>query len=425
MNKDWDIETKAIQSGYDPKNGEPRIVPITQSTTYKYDDVESVAKLFDLEAAGHMYSRISNPTVEALEKKVADMEGGVGALALSSGQSANFLAILNICESGDHFVAAGKIYGGTFNLFTHTFKKLGIEVTFVDHEASEEEILKAFRPNTKVLFGETLTNPGCEVLDLEKFVSIARKAEVPCIIDNTFPTPYLCRPIEYGVDIVTHSSTKYLDGHATSVGGIIVDSGKFKWTKGKYPMLTEPDPSYHNLCYTETFKELAYIVKARVQLVRDFGNAMSPMNAFLTNLGIETLHVRMPRHSENSLALAKFLKSHPKVEWIEHPALEGSRFKALSEKYLSLGCAGVFTCGIKGGRDAAEKFMNALKLAKIVVHVGDIRTCVLHPASMTHRQLNEEEQRFAGVTPGLIRVSVGLESIRNIIDDFKAALDAV
>lgn len=424
MNTEWELETLAIQGGYEPKNSEPRIVPITQSTTYKYDSVEAVAKLFDLEP-GHMYSRMSNPTTEALENKIAAMEGGVGALATSSGQSANLLAVFNICTAGDHIVSSSTLYGGTYNLFEHTMKKMGIEVTFINPEDSKENILKSFQKNTKALFGETLSNPSADVLDIEKFASIANIKNVPLIIDNTFPTPYLCNPIKFGAHIVTHSTTKYLDGHATSVGGIIVDSGNFDWEKGNYPMLTEADPSYHGISYTKKFGKLSYIVKARAQLVRDFGNYLSPMNAFLTNLGTETLHVRMDRHSENAQKLAEFLSTHPKVSWIKYPTLNGDKNNQLAQKYLPKGCSGVFTIGVKGGREEAEKVMNNLELFKIVVHVGDIRSCVLHPASMTHRQLNEEEQLSAGITPELIRVSVGLENIKDIIKDFKKALSAI
>ncbi len=420
----WDIETKAVQSGYSPANGEPRITPIVQSTTYKYDTCQDIADLFDLKKDGHMYSRISNPTVAALESKMADLEGGVGALALSSGQTASTLSVLNICESGGHFVALASLYGGTFNLFKHTMKKMGVEVTFVSPDASEEEIKNAFRQNTKLLFGETLSNPGTDVLDFEKFSAIAKEMDVPFIVDNTFPTPYLCRPLEHGADIVIHSTTKYIDGHATSVGGIIVDGGTFNWDNGKYLGLTEPDHSYHGLRYVETFGESAYIVKARVQWVRDVGCYQSPQNAFLSNKGLETLHLRMDRHSDNALALAEYLEQHDKVEWVKYPLLKSDKNYELCKKYLKAG-SGVLTFGVKGGRSCAEKVMNGLQLAERVVHVADVRTGVLHPASMTHRQLSDKDQRAAGVLPGLIRVSVGIESARDIIEDFNQALQTI
>ncbi len=419
--KDWQLETLAVQAGYDPENGAPRVVPIAQSTTYKYKTAAEIADLFDLKAAGHMYSRISNPTVAAFEEKMAALEGGVGALALSSGQTASTVSILNICEAGDHFVALSTLYGGTFNLFKHTMQKMGVSVTFVDPEASVEEIKAAFQENTKLLFGESLSNPGTQVLDFEKFVAIKEDMGVPFIVDNTFPTPMLCQPIKHGVDIVIHSTTKYIDGHATSVGGIIVDSGKFDWTNGKFPGLTEPDESYHGLRYTETFGELAYILKARVQWIRDVGCYQSPQNAFLSNLGLETLHLRMERHSANALALAEYLNNHDKVGWVEYPFLEGNKNKPLAEKYLAAG-SGVLTFGVKGNAEDAEKVMNALVLASIVVHVADVRTGVLHPASMTHRQLNEEDQKKAGISPDLIRVSVGIENSNDIIADFEQAL---
>lgn len=420
----WKIETKAIQAGYSPKNGEPRVVPIAQSTTYKYDTSQAVADLFDLKAAGHMYSRISNPTVEALENKMAALEGGVAALALSAGQTANSVAVLNICEAGDHVVALSTLYGGTFNLFKHTFKKLGIEVSFVEPNATAEEVEAAFQDNTKLLFGESLSNPGTEVLDFEKFSKIAKAYGVPFVVDNTFPTPYLCQPFKFGVDIVTHSTTKYIDGHATSVGGIIVDSGNFDWSNGKFPGLTEPDESYHGLSYTETFGPLAYIVKARVQWIRDLGCYQSPQNAFLTNKGLETLHLRMDRHSENALALAKYLEAHPKVSWVKYPRLQSDPNYELCVKYMKAG-SGVLTFGVDGGSANAEKVMNALTLASIVVHVSDVRTGVLHPASMTHRQLNGEDLLKAGVLPELVRVSVGIEHIDDIIADFSQALEQI
>jgi len=424
MSHDWAIETKTIQCGWEPKNGEPRVLPIYQSTTYKYDSVKEVAMLFDLEALGHMYSRISNPTCEALENKIAALEGGVGALVTSSGQNASTIAIANICSSGDHFIAVGAIYGGTVSLFTNTLKKMGIDVTLVDASLSKEELKTFFRPNTKAIFGETIANPKLDVLDFEKFSALAHEMDVPLIVDNTFATPYLCRPLELGAHIVIHSATKYLDGHAISVGGVIVDGGTFNWRNGKFPEFTEPDKSYHGIVYTEKFGNLAYIVKARVQWIRDIGSYLTPMNAFLTNLGTETLHVRMDRHCENALKLASFLEAHPKVGWVNYPALPSHKDYALAQKYLK-GASGVLTFGVKGGRDEGEKVMNALKLAAIVVHVADVRTGVLHPASMTHRQLSDEEQLKAGVTPDLVRVTVGLENIDDIIADFDQALRTI
>lgn len=419
--KNWHIETLAVQAGYQPENGAPRVVPIAQSTTYKYNTAAEIADLFDLKAAGHMYSRISNPTVSVFEDKIAALEGGVGALAVSSGQAASTVSILNICEAGDHFVALSTLYGGTFNLFKHTMKKMGIEVTFVNPEAPAEEIKAAFKDNTKLLFGESLSNPGTEVLDFDKFSKITKEMGVPFVVDNTFPTPILCRPFEHGVDIVIHSTTKYIDGHATSVGGVIVDSGKFDWNNGKFPGLTEPDESYHGLSYTKTFGSAAYIVKARVQWIRDVGCYQSPQNAFLSNLGLETLHLRMERHSENALALAKYLESHDKVSWVQYPMLEGNKQYDKCKKYLT-GGSGVLTFGVKGASSAAEKVMNSLVLAAIVVHVADVRTGVLHPASMTHRQLNDEDLRKAGISQDLIRVSVGIENIKDIVADFEQAL---
>ncbi len=419
--KEWNIETMAVQAGYRPKNGEPRVMPIVQSTTYKYDTCQDIADLFDLKASGHMYSRISNPTVAVFEEKMAALEGGVGALALSSGQAASTLAVLNICQAGDHFIALSTLYGGTFNLFRHTMKKMGIEVSFVDPAAPAEEIKKVFQPNTKLIFGESLSNPGTEVLDFAKFSAISREKGVPLIVDNTFPTPYLCRPFEHGADIVVHSTTKYIDGHATSVGGIIVEGGKFSWDNGKFPDLTEPDPTYHGLSYTKNFGENAYIVKARVQWVRDLGCYMTPQNAFLSNKGLETLHLRMERHSENALALAEFLERHHKVKWVKYPFLKNDANYQLARKYLKAG-SGVLTFAAAGDSSEAEKVMDSFKLAERVVHVADVRTSVLHPASMTHRQLNHKEQLKAGVTPGLIRVSVGIENIVDIIKDFEQAL---
>lgn len=418
----WRIETKCLQEGYKPGNAEPRILPIYQSTTYKYNSTEQVAKLFDMAESGHMYSRISNPTVECLENKIAALEGGVGALCTSSGQSASLIALLNICECGDHFVSSSTIYGGTYNLFSITMKRMGIEVTFVDPDSSEDEIQKAFRPNTKALFGETLANPKLSVLDIEKFSRLAQRNKVPLIIDNTFATPILCRPFEYGADIVVHSTTKYIDGHATCIGGVVVDSGKFDWQNGKYPLFTEPDSSYHGVVYTEAFGAAAYITKARYQYMRDIGNCMSPNNAFLTNLGLETLHVRIERHSENALRVAQYLQGNPKILSVNYPGLAGDRYYDLAKKYLPKGCSGVISFRIKGGREAAVEFMDKLKLAAIVVHVADARTAVLHPASSTHRQMTDEQLLQAGIEPDLIRFSVGLEHVDDIIEDIAQAL---
>lgn len=418
----WRIETKCLQEGYKPENGETRVLPIYQSTTYKYDSTEHVAELFDRPDGGHIYSRISNPTNSALEDKISALEGGVGALCASSGQAATFIAIMNICECGDHIVSASTIYGGTFNLLNVTFKKMGLDVTFIDQDASEEEIQKAFRPNTKVLFGESISNPKISVLDIEKFARIAHRNGVPLIVDNTFATPILLNPFKYGADIVTHSTTKYMDGHAVSVGGVVVDSGNFDWTNGKFPVLTEPDPSYHGISYTKTFANMAYIMKARYQYMRDLGNCMSPMNAFLTNLGLETLHLRMERHCENARKAAEYLSKSDKVISVSYPTLKDDKYHALAEKYLPKGCSGVISFRIKGGRAAAVKFMDRLKLAAIVVHVADVRTAVLHPASSTHRQLTDEQLLAAGIEPDMIRLSVGIENIDDIIEDLRQAL---
>lgn len=423
-NPDWNIETKTIQCGWEPKSGEPRVLPICQSTTYKYDTAHDVAQLFDLAVPGHMYSRISNPTCEALENKIAALEGGVGALATSAGQTASTIAIMNIASSGDHFIAVGALYGGTVSLFTNTLKKMGVEVTLVDAELPLDELKTCVQPNTKAIFAETIANPALDVLDFEKFSALAKEIGVPLIIDNTFATPYLCQPLKHGADIVVHSTTKYIDGHACSVGGMIVDGGTFDWTNGNFPAFTEPDKSYHGTVYTRDFGELAYIVKARVQWIRDLGSYMTPMNAFLTNLGLETLHVRMDRHCENAQQLAEFLQNHPKVSWVNYPGLKEHKHHERAKQYLK-GCSGVLTFGVKGGADAGEKVMNSLKLAAIVVHVADVRTSVLHPASMTHRQLSDEELLAAGVSADLIRVSVGIESIDDIKADFDQALNAV
>lgn len=420
----WAVETKTIQCGWEPKNGEPRVLPIAQSTTYKYDTAKSVAQLFDLEAAGHMYSRLSNPTCEAFEAKMAALEGGVGAMACSSGQTASTISIMNIASAGDHFIAVGTLYGGTVSLFTNTLKKMGITVTLVDAEASIEELKKELKPNTKAIFGETIANPALDILDIKKFAKLANDAGVPLIVDNTFATPYLCRPLEHGAHIVIHSSSKYIDGHAVALGGVIVDGGTFDWTNGNFPEFTEADKSYHGTVYTRDFGEMAYIVKARVQWMRDLGAIMTPQNAFLSNLGLETLHVRMDRHCDNALALAQHLESHPKVSWVNYPGLESHKHHTRGKEYLKA-CSGVITFGVKGGANNGEKVMDNLELAAIVVHVADVRTGVLHPASMTHRQLSDEELVLAGVSPDLIRVSVGIENVSDIIADFDQALDKI
>ena len=416
-------DTLCVQGGWSPKKGEPRQVPIYASTTFKYETTQQMGDLFDLKASGYFYTRLANPTNDQVAKKIAALEGGVAAILTSSGQAASTFAVLNICNAGDHVVSSAQIYGGTFNLFAVSLKKLGIEFTFVDPDASPAEIQKAFRPNTKCVFGETVANPSGVVLDIAKFAKIAHKNGVPLIIDNTFPTPYLCNPFDYGCDIVTHSTTKYLDGHATSVGGIVVEKGDFDWAgSGKFPEFTEPDASYHGLIYTRDFPAAPFSVKMRVQLVRDYGIPMMPFNAFLTMLGTETLPLRMERHSDNALKMAQFLKNHPKVSWVNYPGLEDNPEHAKLKKYMR-GGSGVLCFGVKGGKAAGEKVMNALKLAAIVVHVADIRTCVLHPASMTHRQLSESELVAAGVTPDLIRLSVGIENIDDIIADFDQALN--
>lgn len=417
-------ETKCLHSGYSPKNGEPRVMPIVQSTTYKFDSTERIGELFDMPTA-HMYSRFSNPTVEVVEKKIADLEGGVGAMCTSSGQAASLLAILNICKAGDSFISTSTIYGGTVNLFAVTLKRLGIECIFVDAQADEEELDLAFKDNTRAVFGETLANPALAVLDIEKFAKFAHKHQVPLIIDNTFATPILCKPFEFGADIVVHSTSKYMDGHALQVGGVIVDSGNFDWTNGKYPEFTEPDESYHGVVYTREFGKMAYIIKARMQLMRDFGAYPAANSAFLLNLGLETLPVRMKQYCENALKVAQFFKASDKIEEVHYAALEGDKYYELAKKYLPKGTCGVITIVIKGGKANAVKFMNGLKLASNEVHVADIRTCVLHPASATHRQLTDEQLIACGVNPGMIRFSVGLENVDDIIDDIKQSLDLV
>lgn len=418
------IETSCVQAGYSPKKGEPRVLPIIQSTTFKYDTSEQMGRLFDLEDAGYFYTRLQNPTNDAVAAKITELEGGAAGMLTSSGQAANFYAIFNICEAGDHVVTSASLYGGTYNLFKVTLKKLGIEFSFVDPDASEEEINKAFRPNTKALFAETIANPAMIVLDIEKFAKIAHSNGVPLIMDNTFATPINCRPFEWGCDIVTHSTTKYMDGHATSVGGCIVDSGNFDWLAygDKFKGLTTPDDSYHGITYAKKFGKGAYITKATVQLMRDLGSIQAPMNAFLVNIGLETLHLRVPRHCENALKIAKFLESNENVAWVNYPGLESSKYYERAKKYMPNGTCGVVAFALKGDRKRAEKFMDSLELAAIVTHVADSRTCVLHPASHTHRQLSDEQLKEAGVDPDLIRLSVGIENADDIIDDIKNAL---
>lgn len=420
------VETKCIQSGWEPKNGEPRILPIVQSTTFKYESSDEMGALFDLEKDGYFYSRLQNPTNDCVAKKICDLEGGYAAMLTASGQAANFYAVFNICEAGDHFISTSAIYGGTFNLFGVTMKKLGIEVTFVDPDASEEEIQAAFRPNTKCVFGETIANPALVVLDLEKFANIAHKNGVPFIVDNTFATPINCQAFKYGVDIVTHATTKYMDGHAATIGGCIVDSGNFDWEKyaDKFPGLTTPDESYHGIIYTKKFGKGAYITKATSQLMRDLGSIQAPENAFLINLGLETLALRMERHCQNALNVAKFLEADERVAWVNYPDLESSKYHALQQKYMPNGTCGVISFGLKGDRATAVKFMDNLKMIAIVTHVADARTSVLHPASHTHRQLSDEQLVEAGVQPDLIRLSVGIENVDDIIDDIKQAMAA-
>ncbi len=425
--KNFKKGTICVQGGWQPKKGESRVLPIYQSTTFKYDTSEQMADLFDLKASGYFYTRLQNPTNDVVASKICDLEGGVAAMLTSSGQAANFYAIFNICEAGDHFISSSTIYGGTFNLFAVTMKKLGIECTFVDPDAPEEEILAAFRPNTKALFGETIANPVCNVLDIEKFARIAHSQGVPLIVDNTFPTPINCQPFKFGCDIVTHSTTKYMDGHASCVGGCIVDSGNFDWGahRDKFPGMTEPDPSYHGLAYYESFGKAAFITKATVQLMRDLGSIQGPQNAFLLNLGLETLHLRMRRHCENAQKVAEYLVNHPKVAWVNYPGLKSDKYYDLAQKQFEDGrSCGVVTFGIKGGREESIRFMDNLKLACIVTHVADARTCVLHPASHTHRQLSDEQLIEAGVRPDLIRFSVGIEEAEDIIADIEQALNA-
>ncbi len=426
--KELNIETKCIQAGYVPGNGEPRQIPIIQSTTFKYDTSEDMGKLFDLEASGYFYTRLQNPTNDYVASKIAALEGGTAAMLTSSGQAANFYAIFNIASCGDHVVCASTVYGGTFNLFSVTMKRMGIEFTFVSPYCTDEELEQAFKPNTKAVFGETIANPALVVLDIERFAKAAHNHGVPLIIDNTFATPFLCRPFEFGADIVTHSTTKYMDGHGSGVGGCIVDSGKFDWNKyaDKFPGLTTPDDSYHGVTYTERFGlEGAFITKATAQLMRDFGSIQSPQNAYLLNLGLESLHVRMERHSENALKIATFLSKHPMISWVKYSGLEGDKDYDLAMKYLPKGQCGVVSFGVKGGRKAAEAFMKELKLASIETHVADAKTCCLHPASATHRQMSDDELVAAGVSPDLVRLSVGIENADDLISDLDQALNTL
>ncbi len=426
--KNYDIETKCVQAGYTPKNGEPREIPIYQSTTFKYDTSEDMGKLFDLEANGYFYSRLQNPTCDYVANKICALEGGTAAMLTSSGQAANFFAIFNIANAGDHIVSSASIYGGTYNLFNVTMKKMGIDFTFVSPNATEDELQGAFRPNTKALFGETIANPTLNILDIETYAKVAHKNGVPLIVDNTFPTPVNCRPIEWGADIVTHSTTKYMDGHASAVGGCIVDSGNFDWLKykDKFPGLTTPDDSYHGIVYAEKFgKEGAFITKATAQLMRDFGCTQSPQSAYYLNLGLESLHLRMPKHVDNAQKVAEYLLTDERIDWVVFPGLKGDKYYDLAKKYMPNGSCGVVSFGVKGGRKSAEAFMKNLKLAAIETHVADARTCCLHPANATHRQLSDAELKLAGISPELIRFSCGIESANDLINDIKQALDNI
>lgn len=419
----YEFDTKCIQSGYHPGNGEPRTLPIYQSTTYKYDNADTLGQLFDLKAEGHMYSRISNPTLAAVEEKLADLEGGVGAMLVSSGQSANLLAVFNICSAGQNLIAMNNIYGGTINLLSVTLARMGIEVRYINDKMTDEQVDALFDGNTRLVFGETITNPALTVLDISHYAAIAHRHGVPLVVDNTFATPLLCRPFEFGADIVTHSTSKYMDGHANVLGGVVIDSGNFDWEgSGKFPELTTPDESYHGVVYTQQFGKAAYVTKARVQLLRDFGCTMAPVAAYLLNLGLESMPLRVRRHSENALEVAKFLEAQPQVLWVNYPKLPSSPYCHLAEKYLPLGASGVVSFGVRGGREAAMKLMNSLRLAQIVVHVADARTCVLHPASTTHRQLTDQQLADSGIGPEFIRFSVGIEDVRDIIADLKQAL---
>lgn len=420
---DYQFDTKCIQSGYHPGNAEPRTLPIYQSTTYKYDNADTLGQLFDLKAEGHMYSRISNPTLAAVEEKLADLEGGVGAMLVSSGQSANLLAVFNICSAGQNLVAMNNVYGGTINLLSVTMARMGIEVRYANDRMTDEQVESLFDENTRLFFGETINNPALTVFDISRYAAIAHRHGVPLVVDNTFATPLLCRPFEFGADIVTHSTSKYMDGHANVLGGVVIDSGKFDWEdSGKFPELTTPDESYHGVVYTKQFGRAAYVTKARVQLLRDFGCTMAPISAYLLNLGLESMPLRVRKHSENALQVARFLETQPQVLWVNYPKLESSPSYELAEKYLPLGASGVVSFGVKGGREAAMKLMNSLRLAQIVVHVADARTCVLHPASTTHRQLTDQQLKDCGIGPEFIRFSVGIEDVSDIIADLQQAL---
>ncbi len=426
MNK-FERDTICIQSGWEPKNGEPRVLPICQSTTFKYENSDAMGRLFDLEAEGYFYSRLQNPTCDSVARKICELEGGVGAMLTASGQAANYYAVFNICEAGDHIICSNSVYGGTFNLFGTTMKKQGIACTFVDPDASYEELARAFRPNTKVVIAETIANPTLVILDIEKFACLAHSHGVPLIVDNTFATPINCRPFEWGADIVTHSTSKYMDGHAVALGGCIVDSGNFDWSAhaDKFPGLTRPDESYHGIVYTEKFGKMAYITKATSQLMRDLGSMEAPMNAFLLNLGLETLHLRVPRHCENARKAAEYLHAHEKVAWVNFAGLADNKYHELAQKYMPEGTCGVISFGLKGGREAAGKLMDELQMIAIVTHVADARSCVLHPASHTHRQMTDAQLMEAGVAPDLIRFSVGIESAKDIIADLEQALDKI
>ncbi len=420
---DYQFDTKCIQSGYHPGNAEPRTLPIYQSTTYKYDNADTLGQLFDLKAEGHMYSRISNPTLAAVEEKLADLEGGVGAMLVSSGQSANLLAVFNICSAGQNLVAMNNVYGGTINLLSVTMARMGIEVRYANDRMTDEQVEALFDENTRLFFGETINNPALTVFDISRYAAIAHRHGVPLVVDNTFATPLLCRPFEFGADIVTHSTSKYMDGHANVLGGVVIDSGKFDWeASDKFPELTTPDESYHGVVYTKQFGRAAYVTKARVQLLRDFGCTMAPIAAYLLNLGLESMPLRVRKHSENALQVARFLETQPQVLWVNYPKLESSPSHVLAEKYLPLGASGVVSFGVKGGREAAMKLMNSLRLAQIVVHVADARTCVLHPASTTHRQLTDQQLKDCGIGPEFIRFSVGIEDVSDIIADLQQAL---
>ncbi len=425
MKMGYHINTKCVQAGYEPKNGESRVIPIVQSTTFKYDSAATLGRLFDLEESGFFYTRLANPTLSAVADKIAALEGGVGAMLTASGQSASMLSITNICHSGDHVVCASAIYGGTFNLFNKSLRELGIDFTFVTPDATEDEINAAFQENTRAVFVESVSNPSLDVADVELYAKLAHAHGVPLIVDNTFPTPVNFRPFEWGADIVVHSTSKYMDGHAVALGGVIVDSGNFDWTNGKFPAFTEPDESYHGVVYVEKFGKAAYITKALTHLMRDYGPQQSPQNAFLLNLGLETLFLRMERHCSNALAVAKYLEKNDKIEWINYPGLESSKYYERAKKYMPGGCCGVISFGVKGGREKAMQFMDALKLTKLVIHVADARTCALHPASTTHRQLSDQQLEDCGVKPNLIRMSVGIEYVDDIIADLQQALDQI